>query len=82
MQSAMSVSDVPSSYAPLIRDALQALGRPEIRVRLIEGLLRVQHRTLGHLSAGQFRDAVAVAIRAIDQEGDEFALAVADALGL
>lgn len=53
-------------YQKLIRDILQKIGRSEVAARHVEGWMRLQFRTLDHLSRAQFVEEVKLAVACID----------------
>lgn len=69
-------------YQHIIREELTAQGITDIDPRHIEGYMRLQYGTLGHLSREEVRIEVQICTECIRQDGIDAAEANARSFGL
>lgn len=71
-----------SHYAGIITSCLRRLGRSDVDARHVEGYVRLEYGTLGHLSADTFLRETRIAVACIDAAGVEQAERLAVSFGL
>jgi hypothetical protein len=69
-------------YQDIFSKALEKLGRSDVEPAIVEGVARLGHGTLNHLSMAELETEAEVTIALIEEAGMDVARSIADSFGL